>query len=302
MNIKPDKPLRIFAPAKVNLYLHITGKRGNGYHELDSLVSFTDIGDTIHIENSDQLSFSTCGPFGQAFSASDIETLPHSPNLVIRAVWALARLADINPSVKIRLEKNLPLASGIGGGSADAAATIWGLCEFWNLPRNLPGLKDALVELGADVPVCYTCETARISGIGEIIEPCPELPEIPIVLVNPAKPCPTKDVFRIYSGAYRKQILLPRQHNDITGFIDFLNAQSNDLENAARKIVPEIGNALNALSSDEDCLLARLSGSGATCFGLFETPTQAQNAARKIAADNPDWWVEDGLINHPGRY
>ncbi len=302
MNAHALKPLRIFAPAKINLYLHITGKRHDGYHELDSLISFADIGDTITIEFADQIDFQTNGPFGAAFTPSDIINAPHSPNLVVRALWALAKLAEIKPSVKITLDKQLPLASGIGGGSADAAATIWGLCELWGLPKNLPGINDLLLQLGADVPVCYACETARVTGIGEILEPITNLPEIPLVLVNPGKPCATKDVFQRLQKSVKAPTYLPPDLDDIYDFCDFLNQQNNDLETPARQLVPEIGNVLNAIAANKDCLIARLSGSGATCFGLYDTPAQAQSAAKAILSDNPDWWVRHGLVNLSGRY
>jgi 4-diphosphocytidyl-2-C-methyl-D-erythritol kinase len=175
------KALTIFAPAKINLYLHISGRLDNGYHTLDSLIAFADIGDRIEIEPAGEFEFQTAGDFAKDFSVQELESGPHSANLVVRATRLLAAAAHKNLNVRITLTKNLPLASGLGGGSADAAALIWGLMEMWNLPPQTHYLPEILTQLGADLPVCLRCSPARVRGIGEILDPSPAMKDTPIV-------------------------------------------------------------------------------------------------------------------------
>jgi 4-diphosphocytidyl-2-C-methyl-D-erythritol kinase len=302
MSTDQIKTLSILAPAKINLYLHITNRLSNGYHTLDSLICFTDIGDTITITECNGFEFEINGPFASRFSDEDRDTNITSKNLVVRAMWAMAKLEKKSPHFKITLTKNLPLASGIGGGSSDAAATIWGLQQWWNTPRDAHYLPSLLHSLGADVPVCMTAQCARITGIGDIITPKIMAEDIPVVLVNPLKVCPTPDIFALHNGAYKQELIWPQTFENDWTFLEFLKAQSNDLTPLALRIVPEIGNITNALNAQKGCTLARMSGSGATCFGLFDTQENAQRAKQSIHDENPDWWVQSGLLNTLSRY
>lgn len=296
------KTLSIFAPAKINLYLHVTGRLDNGYHTLDSLVAFADIGDEIKIEPSSDFVFRAQGPYAAGFTPKELDASPNSSNLVAQAVWALARAAQKTPNVKITLTKNLPLASGIGGGSSDAGAALWGLLEWWGIPKQAQYLPSLMVALGADVPVCLPCAPARLRGIGDILDPAPAMPEMPVVLVHPRKPCPTAQVFARFRGDFREPLPLPAQIESVDALASFLKTRHNDLYAPACDVAPEIINAVHTLESRAGCRLARMSGAGATCFGLFASDEHAKAAARDIAHENPDWWVKSGWLNRPERY
>ena len=296
------KTLRVFAPAKINLYLHVTGRLDHGYHTLDSLIAFTDIGDQLTLSPSPDFQFTVDGVFAKSFGAKDLDASPSSSNLVVQATWTLARIAQKTPDVHAHLTKDLPLGSGIGGGSSDAAAMIWGLTEWWNLPKNASYLPELLAKLGADVPVCLPCQSARVRGIGDILDPVPAIPETPIVLVYPGKPCSTADVFMRYQGDFKATREMPAGFGDFDHFIGFLEETENDLLTAACESVPEIANILQALSHQKGCALSRLTGSGSSCFGLFEHEHDAAQAAESIREDNPDWWVHAGWLGRPERY
>ncbi|MCW8842853.1 MAG: 4-(cytidine 5'-diphospho)-2-C-methyl-D-erythritol kinase [Rhodobacteraceae bacterium] len=260
-----------FAPAKVNLTLHVTGQRTDGYHLLDSLVAFADIGDRITATQAAKPSLSVTGPL-----AAGVPTGPE--NLVRRAATALQSTAALT------LEKHLPAAAGIGGGSSDAAATLRALSALTGtaLPADL-GLS-----LGADVPVCTLARAATMRGIGEDIAPVDGLPPLPAVLVNPRVAVPTPAVFRALSSKTNPAMGTIPQGTDFNTFCDWLATQRNDLEPPARALTPKIDATLAALS---DARLARMSGSGATCFGLYPTRETAETAAARIRAAHPDWWV-----------
>ncbi len=302
MSATETKLLTIFAPAKINLYLHITGRLDNGYHLLDSLVAFADIGDEIGIEPAPEFKFVIDGPFAGVFGPKDRDHSPDSSNLVVQAAWALSRAAQKIPNVRIRLTKNLPIASGLGGGSSNAAATIWGLLEWWKIPRQTHYLQGLMARLGADIPVCLNCTPTRVRGIGDILDPAPALPEIPVVLVHPGRPCMTAEVFSRFTGNFREPMALPAGLEKQDALVEFLNRQSNDLLGPAADAAPEIANVLHTLKGQDGAALARMTGSGATCFGLFRNEAAATKAARSIATDNPDWWVKSGWLNRPERY
>ncbi|MCB1556070.1 MAG: 4-(cytidine 5'-diphospho)-2-C-methyl-D-erythritol kinase [Alphaproteobacteria bacterium] len=291
---KAKAPFSVFAPAKVNLALHITGRRPDGYHALESLVAFASVGDSLAIAPASAFSFSCAGPFADSFSKR--ESGPD--NIVVRAAGALATaLGKDMPAAQITLTKNLPLASGIGGGSADAAATLRGLIQWWALaPGSVPDLMPLMTALGADVPVCLASHPARMEGIGDILKPLSRFPALPVVLVNPLKPCDTARVFRGYQGPFRSPAPWPGDFPDSSEFISFLKERHNDLTNTATEIVPEIGSVLAALEENAPCRLARMSGSGATCFGLFPDQRSAQEAAQALAARHPEWWVVSGTL------
>jgi 4-diphosphocytidyl-2-C-methyl-D-erythritol kinase len=275
-----------YAPAKINLHLHVVGRRADGYHLLDSLVVFAGIGDRLTVSPSDQLTLSVTGPFAAGLAAE-------ADNLVLRAARALADRAGVQATGALVLEKNLPVASGIGGGSADAAAALRLLCRFWRLDPDLPG--QLATGLGADVPVCVTGAPALMSGIGEILAPAPPLPVAGIVLVNPGVAVSTPSVFRARVGGFSDPVRFPGHGwRDAGSLAAALLTTRNDLEPPARLLMPAIGDVLDALAAIPGCLLTRMSGSGATCFGLFATPQAAEAAAGTISRDG--WWVWGGRL------
>lgn len=270
--------------AKVNLTLHVTGQRDDGYHLLDSLVVFADIGDEITASTADDVSLQVTGPF-----AGDLGEESEN-NLVLRA----ARLLPSGQGAEILLEKNLPIASGIGGGSADAAATLRALSRLWEC--DMPQSNQAL-SLGADVPVCLDSTPKRMRGIGEDITLLSSaLPPQFIVLVNPRSPVSTPAIFRSLTSKINPPMpeTLPSA-SSASVFWDWLKTQRNDLEAPAIALCPQIQECLDALDA-ENAGLARMSGSGATCFGLFETQEAAVKAANAIQATHPDWWVAAGRV------
>jgi 4-diphosphocytidyl-2-C-methyl-D-erythritol kinase len=302
MNSTQTKLLTVFAPAKINLYLHVTGRLDNGYHTLDSLIAFADTGDSIEIEPALEFQFRIKGTYASMFTAKELDASPDSSNIAVQAAWTLARAAQKIPTVRITLTKNLPLAAGLGGGSSDAASVVWGLCEWWGIPRGAHYLPGLMAKLGADVPVCFNCRAARVRGIGDVIDPAPPMGEFPLVLVNPGIECATKEVFARFTGSYREPQALPVAMDNLKDMAVFLKTRHNDLEGPALEIAPEIGAVLNALQGQKGCAFARMSGSGATCFALFESEGQAQKAAKAIASKNPGWWVKTGFLNRPERY
>jgi 4-diphosphocytidyl-2-C-methyl-D-erythritol kinase len=275
-------PLSEFAPAKVNLYLHVVGRRADGYHLLDSLAVFPAIGDVLRAEPDDGFSLVVEGPFGGGLMAEP-------DNLVLRAGRALASAAGIVPRARVALEKRLPVASGIGGGSADAAAALRLLVRLWAIDVPAADLHAIAAGLGADVPVCLASVPARMGGVGEVLSPAPALPAFGMALVNPGVAVSTPAVFRARSGRMSAAAALPEFWDGAASMAAALAALSNDLEPAARTLQPEVGEALAALSAAEGCLLARMSGSGATCFGLFADATAAEAAA--AALRRPGWWA-----------
>jgi 4-diphosphocytidyl-2-C-methyl-D-erythritol kinase len=275
-----------FAPAKVNLYLHVTGKRADGYHLLDSLAVFPATGDVVAAEPADELSLAITGPFGAILEAE-------ADNLLLRA----ARLLGPTRGAALRLEKNLPVASGIGGGSADAAAALRVLCALWGIEDA--DLRALALQLGADVPVCLASRPARMQGIGEVLAPAPVLPDFGMVLVNPGVAVPTPAVFRARQGEFSAAADLPDGWADVDAMVAALAALGNDLQAAAIDIAPVIGEALAALAVLPGAKLARMSGSGATCFAIFATPKAAHEAAAQIG--RPSWWHWGGGLYQPHR-
>lgn len=280
--------VEIRAPAKINLYLHITGRRPDGYHLLDSLVAFADVGDDLLLTPCDSYRLTVEGPFAAAMSAT-----PTHDNLVTRAAQALAQQLGRPLLADIRLAKNLPVASGIGGGSADAAATLIGLCRLWDADPAPALLEPIARSLGQDVPVCLASTPAQFAGIGDTTRPAVVMPAAWLVLVNPGIVLPTPGVF----AAYRKQpdafseAAPVEAVKDFAALIDALGRRRNDLQPTAIALVPQIADALDALLACDGCALARMSGSGATCFGLFSSADLAQGAALRLAGAQMGWWV-----------
>lgn len=269
--------IEVFAPAKVNLTLHITGQRADGYHLLDSLVAFADVGDRVLAEPADALSLEVNGPEAGAVPLSD-------DNSVLQA----ARLAVPGHGATLRLTKELPVASGIGGGSADAAAAFRAMLKLTGDTRPLHGSD--VEALGADVPVCLHARSARMRGIGEQLD-FVDLPQLPAVLVNPRVEVSTPEVFRRIERKDNPPMPdIPTTHS-AEELVGWLKDQRNDMEPAAIALVPLIANCLAALTKT-GCLLARMSGSGATCFGLYRDADEAREAAAALRAAQPDWWVK----------
>lgn len=295
------KALTIFAPAKVNLYLHVTGRRDDGYHLLDSLVTFANTGDTLHISPAQDFALTIDGPYAAAFNAKEKDFSPHSSNLVARAAWDLAHITKKTLNLKIHLTKNLPLGAGLGGGSSDAAATLWGLCAYWNLPKDSPVLQELFLKLGADIPVCFAARSARLQGIGEHITPI-ELPEIPVVLVHPGIACKTASVFSQFDRPFKIDLEMRERIDTLQNLIDFLKTTENDLLTAACKDVPAIRTILNALEKNSSCPMARMSGSGSSCFGIFMHEKDAIAAAQILRTAHPEWWIEAAWLGRTERY
>ncbi len=277
--------------AKVNLYLSVTGRRSDGYHELDSLVVFAGLGDHLDFAPADRLELKLAGPFAAALPAG-------ADNLVMRAAEALAREAGVAPGARIRLTKRLPAAAGLGGGSADAAATLEGLTELWGLTLAARDLAKLAAGLGADVPVCLYGRPALIRGFGEIIERPPPLPPAWLVLVNPGVGLSTAKVFGARQGAFTPAEAWGGLAADLDELAARLAARKNDLQAPARRLAPEIDRVLAALGEQDGSLLARMSGSGATCFGLFATQAQARAAAAAIGAAEDRWWSAAAPLLH----
>lgn len=286
MDIAPS--VTELAPAKLNLALHVTGRRADGFHLLESLVVFTRFGDRLHIEPAEVDGFSIDGPFAGQIDADD-------GNLAVRAREAL-RSALSNearsalPPLSIRLEKNLPVASGIGGGSSDAAAVLRCLNRVWHCGLEDSRLAEIGADLGADVPMCLSARPLIARGIGEIVEPLANFPPLALVLVNPGVPVATPEVFARLARRDGESMPPPPRTIDFHSLRNWLETTRNDLEPAARDIEPSIGKALAALDKAGSGF-SRMSGSGATCFGLFETGNVAKRAALAIRAKHPDWFV-----------
>lgn len=277
-------PVTEQAPAKVNLTLHVTGKREDGYHLLDSLVAFAGIGDTLELSPADDLRLTLAGPTVAALTADD-------DNIVLRAARALAAHAGIVPRAHITLTKRLPVAAGIGGGSADAAAALRGLVRLWSLDIGEDDLRAVGLTLGADVPVCLAGRPTTMTGVGEHLAPAPALPTAWLVLVNPRRPLSTPAVFKARTGGFSAATPLTEAPTDARALALALAARRNDLTQAAISLEPMVGDMLALIAAQPDCLLARMSGSGATCFGLFADQETAQSAATALTATQPGWWI-----------
>ena len=281
---EPAVAIAALAPAKVNLYLHVLGRRADGYHLLDSLVVFASEGDRIEVTAADDLRLTVSGPFAADVPAGD-------DNLVLRAARALAAAAGRPAQASIRLEKRLPVASGIGGGSADAAAVLRALVRLWDVPIADEDLAPVALSLGADVPMCLHGRPVYVGGIGEDIEAAPALPACALVLVNPRVPLPTPQVFRGRTAPFSAPGRFAAPPRDAAELAALLARRSNDLTTAAVALVPEVATVLDALSAIPGVLLARMSGSGATSFGLCADLPVATVAAALLADRHPGWWV-----------
>lgn len=285
--------------AKVNLSLRVVGRRADGYHDLESVVAFADCADRLTLEPGGELRLATTGPLAAACGET-------SDNLVFKAAKLLA---DAVPNLKLgafALDKVLPVAAGIGGGSADAAAALRLLARLNNLSLDDPRLQEVALATGADVPVCLFSRACDMTGVGEQLLPL-ALPSMPCVMVNPRVPVATKDVFREL-GLRNGELLVgatdvleapawPEQGGSIADWVDVLETVANDLEAPALRIEPVIGDVLEVLRDSAGVKLARMSGSGATCFAIYGVPAEAHVAAEKLRRDHPGWWVHAGTLS-----
>lgn len=279
------------APAKINLALHVVGQRADGHHLLESLVTFAECGDRLAFAPSNADRFTVSGPFSRDLPVSADSK---SGNLVLRARDLLRQeltgRGDAAGPVHLHLEKNLPIASGIGGGSADAAATLRGLLSLWNAEIAPERLTKLALDLGADVPMCLDGRPLLAKGIGEEITPLVELPSFAIVLVNPLVAVSTPIIFRMLAEKRNPPLALPQGARTGADWLTVLTGMRNDLERPARALEPTIEAVSNTLQ-ETDADLVRMSGSGATCFGLFDTDEKAAAAAQHISAGHPRWYV-----------
>ena len=287
------------ARAKVNLTLRVVGRRVDGYHDLESMVAFADCADRLSLTPGPKLNLTTTGPLAQACGET-------SDNLVFKAAQLLGeRVPDLKLGDFI-LDKVLPVAAGIGGGSADAAAALRLLARANGLAVDDARLIEVARLTGADVPVCLNSRACVMTGVGETLLPL-NLPKMPCVMVNPRIPVATKDVFAAL-GLRNGELLVgatdvlqatawPEAGASLEEWVEVLAANSNDLESPATRIQPVIGEVLSALSATNGAWLARMSGSGATCFAVFENTAEAQRAAQKIQQGHPSWWVHAGVLS-----
>ncbi len=290
--------VRVAAPAKINLFLHVGLKRTDGFHDLQSLVVFAEESDHLRLADADDISLSVDGPFAKAVPLGN-------ENLVVQAASIFASLTERPPRAQMLLTKNLPVASGIGGGSADAAATLRGLWSLWGLAH--PGdeilwghrepfanRKESLLaatSLGSDVPVCLLCGPAWMEGRGERVWSLSSFPDAALVLINPGVAVSTAEVFgRLEKRSDSNEVLPLGFGNSVEDLVAYLGNTRNDLEPPARSLAPVIGRVVDTLRSS-GALLSRMSGSGATCFGIFKKATDSETAAADIRRAYPHWWV-----------
>jgi 4-diphosphocytidyl-2-C-methyl-D-erythritol kinase len=285
--------------AKVNLTLRVVGRRTDGFHDLESVVAFADCADRLTLTPGSELTLQMSGPLAQACGET-------SDNLVLKATRLLAERVPGLKSGHFTLDKVLPVAAGIGGGSADAAAALRLLAKLNGLSLDDERLLEVALATGADVPVCLASRACDMTGVGDTLAPL-SLPIMPCVMINPCVPVPTKDVFKAL-GLRNGELLVgasdvfrgtdwPEAGASVEDWVEVLAASTNDLEAPATRIQPVIGEVISALSVTNGAWLARMSGSGATCFAIYENTAEAGRAAEKIRRDHPGWWVHAGTLS-----
>lgn len=279
-------PFIEFAPAKINLALHVLARRADGLHEIDSLVAFADIGDELRFEPASEFAITASGPFA--------DSLPNTESNIILAAWqaifgvAKARGRHL-PTVAVRLAKNLPVAGGIGGGSADAAAAMRGFLRLAEIEVNAD-IREAALSLGADVPVCLLGKASRVQGVGERLTRLDNFEPLHTVLINPLIEVPTAQVFQ------KLGLATGEKHGVPLGNLSDAAAWRNDLMEPATNLAPVIADVLAALENQPHRRFARMSGSGATCFGVFESADAARQAERHLSVAFPQWWVRHTVL------
>ena len=285
--------------AKVNLTLRVNGRRADGFHDLDSVVAFADCADQLTLSPGSDLNLTMSGPLAQACGDT-------SDNLVLKAARLLAERVPGMKTGSFSLDKVLPVAAGIGGGSADAAAALRLLAQLNGLSLDDPRIVEVAKLTGADVPVCVNSRSCVMTGVGETLQPL-SLPKMPCVMVNPGVPVATKDVFAAL-GLRNGELLVgvtdvllqdrwPDEQGSLEEWVEALAASSNDLERPAMRVQPVIGKVIAALNATNGAWLARMSGSGATCFAIYENTAEAGRAAEKLRREHPGWWVHAGTLS-----
>ncbi len=282
----------IAAHAKVNFYLHVNEQRDDGYHDLESLLGFLEFHDRVSIRDSDKYHIIVNGPFVNAMP-------PLSDNLVTKAVNLIAEREKRKPNVLIELTKNIPLGSGLGGGSADAAAVLRGLQQLWGFQWRDRDFATFAKELGADVPACLYDEPSFVCGIGEIVKPAGKLPDAYFVLVYPQIYISTTEIFARLGQTTERDGGLKAIPNSLDDFIAALAETRNDLMHPALAMDQDILRAYRRLSHTENCKFARMTGSGSTCFGMFSDRASAHAAAKEVLKDYPHWWVRVTQLKQP---
>jgi 4-diphosphocytidyl-2-C-methyl-D-erythritol kinase len=282
---------RVFAPAKINLTLEVGAPRADGRHPLQSVVAFADAGDWVEAETGDDLSLRVTGPFASALQGEP-------DNLVLRAARALQARFYVKAGARLTLEKNLPIASGIGGGSSDAAAALKALNAFWGLNASDADLAEIGAALGADIPVCLAARSAYMTGTGEIVTPM-QVPLLPAVLVNPLQPLATGAVYKTFDSQHLGGAFAEKptpSWTDVNSALKAMRATGNDLSSPAETLMPLITNILTELRGDSAALYSALSGSGATCFAIFESQEDARNFAEALKKAWPPYWIAPTLL------
>lgn len=275
------------APAKVNLFLHVGPVDAEGYHPLASLVAFADVGDVVQVRRAEQASLTVTGPFGSALAAE-------GDNLISRALRALEQVVGAQASpLAVTLDKRLPVAAGLGGGSSDVGAALKAARELLALDLSDAALAEIAATTGADGAMCLHARTAWAEGRGEVLSFEPRLPPLHALLVNPGAPSPTGAVYHAYDGGPTAHADRPAPPEDwrVASVIDWLADQRNDLQAPAVALQPAITEALQAVAALPEVRLTRMSGSGATVFGLFDSLAQAQAAGEVLAQVQPGWWT-----------
>jgi 4-diphosphocytidyl-2-C-methyl-D-erythritol kinase len=285
--------------AKVNLTLRVVGRRTDGFHDLESVVAFADCADRLTLMPGSELTLQMSGPLAQACGEA-------SDNLVLKATRLLAERVPGLKAGSFTLDKMLPVAAGIGGGSADAAAALRLLAKLNGLSLDDERLLEVALATGADVPVCLASHACDMTGVGETLTPL-SLPIMPCVMINPCVAVPTRDVFTAL-GLRNGELLVgatdvfrgtdwPEAGASVEDWVEVLAASTNDLEAPATRIQPVIGEVISALNATNGAWLARMSGSGATCFAIYENTADSGRAAEKIRRDHPTWWVHAGTLS-----
>jgi 4-diphosphocytidyl-2-C-methyl-D-erythritol kinase len=274
------------ARAKVNLWLKVIGRRADGYHLLESLIAFTDLFDEIEAERASRLTLTLEGPLASALKDEG------GDNLVLKAARLLGQRAGVTPCAALRLTKRIPIAAGLGGGSADAAATLQALRDLWQVALPREALFDLAAELGADVPMCLAGRAALATGVGEHLAPAPALPPCAILLVNPNLALPTPAVFKARRGGFSEALPLDAW-TDLRSFIEALAGRGNDLTAAAVELCPAVADVLAVLRTSDGALHSAMSGSGASCFALYDSVERARRAAGHLPTS---WWFHAGRL------
>jgi 4-diphosphocytidyl-2-C-methyl-D-erythritol kinase len=275
---------QIFAPARITLFLHVTGRQDDGLHQFQTVMAFLDVGDTLTFAQHGGFLLETEGDF-----ASEVGS-PHQ-NFVYIAAKSMAEHFRLPLQAHVVLQKNLPVGSGVGGASSDMGATLMGLHKLWRMPEDASGMEKIARSLAFDVPACFTRRAYWAEGVGDKNKALEELPPLHFVLVNPMETPSTTEVFRRFNGKFTTPLQFTGSKKTAEKWIADLRIYRNDLTDAAISACPAVRDVLSALETTPHCQLARLSGTGATCFGLYQTAEQAQLAAHQIQQQHPNWWV-----------